>query len=202
MSMTSEMKLPQAQKIQLPFDPQIRPLSEALHSYIYTQCREQLEVILDGYNANKFVTDKSHPTASIKKVGIKIERALKLLTCASIHLIGIEASDSVANSGWYLKLLFLALLAADAKCPDPGARAVIVKLGSFRQDVIAKMAAEEALLQLGVEDCQILNQLSSAILNGRVIRFEILKLALSGNKDILAQRTSSSFLEKLASTLH
>lgn len=181
-------------------DSEAQSLADAFSSLIYTQCREQLEAFLELLRCGKFGPDVARQCTAVKKVGIQIERALKTLTCTSIHLSGIE-SGGVENPEWFVNFLFRALLSADSKCTEPPAKSIIGTIGSYDSRAMACRAAEASLLELGVTDQQAIENLGDAIHAADSLRLEILQLSLSGEKDILKQRTSTNFLQRLASAV-
>ncbi len=175
-------------------------MAAAFNSLIYTQCREQLEATLESLRKGKFGSDAATQCGAVKKVGVQFERALKTLTCTSIHLCGIE-SGGVESPEWFLNFLFRSLLAADSKCIEPSARSIIAGIGSYKSRTMATLAAETSLLELGITDLQAIEKLGDAIHAAAALRLEILQMSLSGEKEMLKQRTSTNFLQKLASAV-
>lgn len=175
-------------------------LAEAFNSLIYTQCREQIEATLASLRSGKFGPDAAKQCSAVKKVGVQIERALKTLTCISIHLTGIE-SGGVESPDWFPHFLFRSLLAADSKCSEPSARSIIAGVGSYKTCLMASLAAEAALFELGITDRLAIKKLGDAIHGAASVRLEILQMSLSGEKEMLKQRTSTNFLQRLASAV-
>jgi len=181
-------------------DKEAQSLAEAFNSLIYTQCREQLEGSLELLRCGKFGSDAARQCTTVKKVGIQIERALKTLTCTSIHLSGIE-SGGAESPEWFVRFLFRALLSADSKCSEPTAKSIIKAVGSYKSHPMAWLAAEASLLELGITDRQAVENLGDSIHAAATLRLEILQMSLSGEKEILKQRTSANFLQRLASSI-
>ncbi len=170
--------------------------ADSFHSLVYNQCREHLEYVINEMHGGAFgaIPDSGVP----RKVGIKIERALKWLTCISIQLTGIE-NGGAGCPKWFVTFLFRALLNADAKCAEPNARAVIEQFGSLNADAMLILVSEAALVELDIENQSITRALAARLRASHEERLEILKSSLLSDDVILSRQISTNFLSRLAS---
>ncbi len=168
--------------------------AESFSSLIYSHCREQIEQLLKKAE-HGIVLQLTHRHASLN-----LEPALKILTCVSIHLAGIECGG-VENPEWFINFLFQSLRAADSRCSLPSARPILEKFGSMRPDVMSLLAAQAAMKELNIEQVPIIEALSETLYKDDASRLDILKLALTGQKNQLIRAKGTNFLEKLASTV-
>ncbi|MBS1957318.1 MAG: hypothetical protein JST89_24230 [Cyanobacteria bacterium SZAS-4] len=160
----------------------------AFATLIYGQCRGLFEQSLQGKSKIVF---KSAPIA-------QSESALKILTCISIHLAGIEGGGA-ENPAWFIDFLFNALRASDARTFRPTARSVLEQYGSIKPELMSIMGARFALAELRLTDSSEFESLGKTIFESRSHRLESLKLALSGSKEKLSQVLEVNFLAKLSS---
>lgn len=168
--------------------------AESLSSLVYSQCRELIEQLLKKAEQGKVVTI-AHRSASQN-----LEPSLKILTCVSIHLAGIECGGA-ENPEWFINLLFHALRAADSRCLLPSARPIIEKYGSMRADVMSLLAAQAAMKELNIDKISMIESLSKTLYKEDGARLDILKMALTAEKEQLIKAKGTNFLEKLAATV-
>lgn len=168
--------------------------ADLFHVLIYHQCRELLESTIDDMHGGIFGSMSQCP----RKVGINVERALKWLTCISIHLAGLESGGS-ANPQRFMSFLFCSLLHTDVKCEAPKAREVIEQFGALDANAMTILVSEAALVELDIENHCITQTLASRLCSLRRERLEILEAALLDNDVNLARKISTKFLSRLAS---
>jgi hypothetical protein len=158
-----------------PSDQETDERADSFHLFVYHQCREHLENVIDRLRGGAFGVRLQ--AVVIRKVGIKFEQALKLLTCASIHLCGIE-NGGAANPRWFAVFLFRSLLHADAMCSEPRAKFVIEQVGSLKSSSMIIEAAQAALRELGIEEQSVAEELAKGLLDAHEVRLQMLRTAL------------------------
>lgn len=164
---------------------------------IYHQSREQLCDLLDLLHDGIFGARPQ--SLMVRKVGIRIERALKILTCAAIQLCAVENAGA-DSAKWVVSFLFRSLVHADAKCHEPRSRFIIEQVGSLRTCSMIASAARIALNELGIEDQIAIDSLAGNILNASSSRLYIMKMALLDSDSNLSRKNCTNFLTRLAAT--
>ena len=153
----------------------------ALQSY----CKKQVDALIEHGLAGDFGGE----VAAVCEAGIpgwSLERALKELTCISLHLAGLDQA-SENPPAWLMDFLFESLGEADLLFPEPSAAEVIQQHGSWKEERMTHDAAVSICLSLGFGEKseQAALPISDFLTGARPYRSELLVFALSQPPEVL-----------------